>query len=91
MSKLMEVKSMGKFRIYVKFDDGVQGIVDLSELSDKPVFSIWGREGIFDKVYIDRTSGAIAWNQDIELCPYSIYDDVKNQNKSITKNNIKCQ
>lgn len=41
MPKPIEVKPLENYRIQVEFSDGVEGIVDLSDLVGKGVFSAW--------------------------------------------------
>ena len=73
MHKPVEVKAKQNYTIWVRYDDGSQGEVDLSHLVGKGVFSAWGKDVDFNDVYIDKESGGIAWSEDLELCPDSIY------------------
>ena len=41
MFRAVNVKALPDYRIFVEFDDGVQGEVDLSALSGKGVFQAW--------------------------------------------------
>lgn len=72
MFKPVEVKALPSYRIWVKFSDGTEGEVDLSHLAGKGVFSLWDDYGEFEKIRIGR-HGAISWNEDIDICPDSIY------------------
>lgn len=73
MVKPIRVKPLSDYKIQVKFSDGVEGVVDLSHLVGKGVFVSWKKKGEFEKVHIDAESGAIAWNDQIDLCPDTIY------------------
>ena len=44
----------------------------LSDLTGKGVFQAWDHPGVFDRVHV-APHGAVAWNQDIELCPDALY------------------
>lgn len=57
---------------WVSYSDGVAGEVDLSHLAGKGVFSLWNDFGAFEQVYIGG-SGAIAWTDEIEICPDATY------------------
>ena len=72
MNKVIEVKPLSGYRIWLKYADGVQGEVDLVHLAGRGVFKIWADRKIFESVHVDK-SGAIAWNEDIDLCPDSLY------------------
>lgn len=70
--KILFVKPVSRFAIEVGFDDGTQGIVDLSDIAGRGVFSEWLKEGVFESVKITR-SGALEWPGELDLCPDSIY------------------
>ena len=73
----MQVKAISLYSIWLKFDDNTEGVVDLSHLINKPVFQNWKESEYFKKVYIDSESGAIAWDENIELCPDNMYLKIK--------------
>jgi len=74
MNKPVEVRAIAPFRIWVRFDDGSRGEVDLGALARKGgVFSPWREPGFFETVHIDEERGTVAWNREIDLCPDSLY------------------
>ena len=73
MQKIVEVKPMGKYTVWLKFADGVQGTVDLSELAGKGVFAKWDDADFFNSVFIDNETRTIAWPGGIDLCPDNLY------------------
>jgi len=77
IAKPLQVKSISRYTIWLKFDDNTEGEVDLSHLIHKPVFQKWMESDFFDKVHIDTETGAIAWDENIELCPDNIYLKIK--------------
>lgn len=79
MFKAIEVKPLDHYRISLKYDNGVAGVADLSHLAGKGVFSLWNDYSLFRQVYIDPGSGAIAWNNEIDLCPDSLYLNITKQ------------
>ena len=79
MFKAIEVKPLDHYRISLKYDNGVEGVADLSHLAGKGVFSLWNDYSLFEQVYIDPESGAIAWNNEIDLCPDSLYLKITKQ------------
>jgi len=72
MFKPIRVKPLPNYRLWIEYDDGVAGEVDLSHLAGKGVFALWNDYAAFERVYIgDR--GAIAWTEEIEICPDAVY------------------
>ena len=76
IAKLIKVEALEKYSIFVEFLDGVQGIVDLEHLAHKGVFNDWDKNNLFAQVYIDDY-GAIVWNEYIDICPDSVYLQLK--------------
>jgi len=50
----------------------VCGVVDLSELVGKGIFTLWRDPHIFEKVRIG-SFGELIWEDKIDLCPDSLY------------------
>lgn len=72
MFRPVEVKALPDYKIWVRFADGVEGQVDLSYLAGRGVFSLWNDYRVFQEVHIGP-GGEIAWNEEVDLCPDSIY------------------
>ena len=72
MFKPVAVKPLSDYKIWVRFFDGVEGEVDLSHLAGRGVFSLWRDYTAFQKVHLGP-NGEIAWTDEVELCPDSIY------------------
>ena len=70
------VKALNDYVIFVNFADGTQGTVDLKHLAHKGVFRNWDEDNLFARVHIDDF-GAIAWNEDIDICPDNVYLQLK--------------
>ncbi len=72
MHKVTQVKVLQGYKLELLFDDGKSGVVDLSRLVGKGVFSIWNDYEVFKRVRIGE-SGELAWGEQIDLCPDSLY------------------
>ena len=72
MPKPIAVRALPGYKIHVRYSDGVPGEIDLSHLVGKGVFSCWSDPREFAKVHIGP-GRAIAWSEDVELCPDSLY------------------
>ena len=76
IAKPIIVKALDNYCIFVSFADGTQGAVDLKHLAHKGVFREWDKNNLFALVHIDEY-GAIAWNEDIDICPDNVYLQLK--------------
>jgi hypothetical protein len=76
LAQLTSVKPLENYSIFVSYNDGVQGVVDLQHLANKGVFKQWDSNNLFRQVHISDY-GAIAWNDDLDICPDSIYLQLK--------------
>ncbi len=72
MNKPIELKVLSKYKLWLRYDDGVQGEVDLSNLLDKGVFGRWRDSKFFELAHI-ADHGGIEWDRDIDLCPDALY------------------
>lgn len=66
------VQARPGYRLYLEFSDGARGEVDLSDLAGNGVFRVWDDYGFFETVHIGDHR-EIRWDDDIELCPDSLY------------------
>ncbi len=76
MSRIVEAKSLDNYRLHLKFEDGVEGTVDLSEMVGRGVFSAWSDPDFFARVTVDPETQTVAWPGGIDLCPDQLYHDV---------------
>ncbi len=72
MYKPIEIRVLANHRLWIRYTDGVEGVIDLTYLVGKGIFKPLADESMFKKVYIGK-HGEIAWNDDLEICPDSIY------------------
>ena len=75
MIQPVSVQPRPGYRIWIEFSDGAAGEIDLSDLAGRGVFAAWNEPGCFDKVHV-APHRAIAWNDDIELCPDALYMEI---------------
>ncbi len=72
MIRPVEVEAREGYRLWLRFSDGVSGVLDLSHLVGKGMFTAWVEPEYFRKAYIAEHR-AIVWDEDIELCPDALY------------------
>ena len=67
------------YRIWVRYEDGVEGELDLSHLAGKGVFKAWDDRTYFEGVYINEEGGCVCWgappgsDMDIDIAPEAGY------------------
>ena len=71
MVKISNIKVLQGYRLELAFDDGVCGVVDLSDLVGKGVFAFWRDRHAFEQVRIG-SFGELVWGDQIDLCPDSL-------------------
>ena len=69
------------YKIWIQFDDGLSGEVDLSYLAGKGVFRAWSSSEFFNSAHVDPKSNTIAWGEDIDLDPYVLREKVEEGKK----------
>ncbi|MEJ2215903.1 MAG: DUF2442 domain-containing protein [Gemmatimonadota bacterium] len=70
------VEAKPHYRLWVRFVDGAEGEVDLSQLVGKGVFASWNDPKEFEKVYVDPESLTAAWPSGIDLAPDALYREI---------------
>ena len=76
MKRIVDVEARTGYRVWIRFADGIDGEIDLSDLVGSGVFNVWQDPSEFRKVVVDRETGTIAWPGGIDLCPDTLYEDV---------------
>ena len=74
---VIDVKAGTKFKLQLRYDDGTEGVVDLSHLAGRGVFQIWNEGDTFLHVAIDPETNALVWNDIADLDPDSLYLQIK--------------
>ena len=77
MHQIVAVQPLDAYRVRIRFFDGVEGEVDLSDMVGKGVFALWEDPQQFATVFIDPESHTLAWPGGIDLCSDALYQDVR--------------
>ncbi len=56
MARPIEVKALANFRVWLRYDDGTEGVVDLSDLAGRGVFKAWNDATFFNAVRLRLTA-----------------------------------
>ncbi len=67
MAKIVACKPKPGYRVWMRFDDGLEGEVDLSDLVGKGVFEAWESIDFFNQVRVDPKTDTLAWGEEIDL------------------------
>jgi len=70
--KITALKPLPDYRLWLRFDDGVEGTVNLSDKVGVGVFSLWNDSAVFDAVRVGEMGDAI-WGDQVDLCPDALY------------------
>jgi len=70
--KITDAKALTGHRLELKYETGETGVVDLSTLNGRGVFSVWNDPNVFNAVRV-TAEGAVEWPGEIDLCPDSLY------------------
>jgi hypothetical protein len=68
MYSIKEYKLVGDFKIWLKFDDGFESIVNLKPLLGKGIASELLSPNAFRKVSIE-SGGGLVWDNGFDICP----------------------
>ncbi len=75
--RLVAVEARSNFKLWVRFADGVEGEVDLSDVAGRGVFSRWtDTPEEFAQVVIDEVTGAPNWPGDLDVAPDQLYAEI---------------
>ena len=77
-----EVTALDEFRLRVRFNDGLEGHVDMGTLIHSPhagVFAQLADPTRFAKVYVQY--GAVTWPGELDLAPDAMYAEIRKNGK----------
>ena len=78
-TKIIACKAMPNYHVWIQFDDGLEGQVDLNHLVGKGVFETWQSLDFFNQVRLDSKTNTLFWGEDIDLDPYVLREKVEKQ------------
>ena len=72
-----EAKYLHDYLIWVRFNDGIEGEIDLSNELDGEVFEPLKDISLFKSFKVDSELGTIVWQNGADLAPEFLYENVK--------------
>jgi len=77
LKDIVAASALGEYRLHVRFEDGVEGVVDLAPiLSFRGVFEPLKDPAYFAKVRVDPELGSVAWPNGADLDPDVLYSRI---------------
>jgi hypothetical protein len=70
LNDIVEAKHLGDYRLYLRFDDGAEGEIDIAPLlTFTGVFEPLRDPAYFAQLRVDPDAGTIVWPNGADLCP----------------------
>ncbi|OGA04591.1 MAG: hypothetical protein A3H35_17710 [Betaproteobacteria bacterium RIFCSPLOWO2_02_FULL_62_17] len=76
MHRVTQCKASRDYRLWLRFDDGVEGSVFLGNLLEVVAFRAWRDVEQFCGATIDPSAATVVWNAGIRLDPDILYQDM---------------
>jgi len=74
---VIAAEARGGFKVWVRFENGVEGEADLSDLAGRGVFKRWtDNPAEFSEVSVDPESGTLIWPGGLDVAPDRLYSEV---------------
>jgi hypothetical protein len=74
---VVDVKYVRDYVIWVRFNDGIDGEVDLSAELEGEVFGPLKDKKLFKTVKVDPLLETVVWDNGADLAPEFLYDNLK--------------
>ena len=73
MKKIIAIEVRENYRVWLRFDDGAEGEVDLSVHVGKGVFAPWADYGFFRKATVGESGRTLTWPGELDLCADALW------------------
>ena len=69
---LVDAEPLPDYRLRLRYANGVEGVVDLSEYAGRGVFALWNDHSRFEQVVV-APHNAVSWSDEVDLCADALY------------------
>ena len=76
MIRIVQVKPLVGYRLWVRFNDGVEGIYEVEPERRGGVFAQLRDPAVFNEVAINEDFGCVEWPGGIDLCPTAMHEEM---------------
>ena len=83
---VVEAEARPGFKVWVRFEDGLEGVVVISHRVGKGGFKRWAdKPAEFSEVAVDAESGTLVWPGGLDVAPDTLYRDVAGLSSKLGK------
>ncbi len=73
MKRIVHLDVPEHLHVALHFDDGIEGVLDLSHEPRTGVFEAWNDPDYFTKVEISERGRSLVWPDEVDLCADSLW------------------
>jgi len=85
MVRVVEVKPLEGYCLWVRFSDGVEGVYEVEPERRGGVFHRLLDPAAFNAVTIDDDFGCVEWPGGVDLCPTAMHEELTHRNAAVSK------
>ncbi len=79
--RITNMKYVSEYKVWLKFDDGLEGVVDLKDELWGEVFEPLKDKKTFKTARLDETLNTICWESGADFAPEYLYAKVKGRDR----------
>jgi len=79
MIRIVQVKPLEGYRLWIRFDDGFEGVYDVEPEHRGGVFDQLRDPAVFNAVTINEDFGCVEWPGGVDLCPMTMHEEMARQ------------
>jgi hypothetical protein len=80
LKDIVAVKPLEEYKLYLCFEDGIEGLVDVSQLIEfSGIFAPLKDVSYFNQVQLNSELGTIVWHNEADLDPDVLYATIKGE------------
>lgn len=84
---VVAVEARAEFKVWVRFENGVEGEADLSDIAGRGVFKRWTEDPAeFGQVSVHPESGTLVWPGGLDVAPDRLYSEVTRASRQVKSN-----
>ena len=72
MKKITAIKVVEHYRVWLRFNDGVEGEVDFSSKPKTGVYAAWRDYDYFRRAHVGEC-GELRWDDQVDFCPDALW------------------
>ncbi len=73
MKKIVACRVLDSYRVWLRFDDAVEGEVSFSALAGQGVFAAWTDYALFRQAFIGEHGRTLTWPGELDFCADALW------------------